>query len=303
MRVLITGVTGYLGRALCAAITADGHDVAGTSRNPGAAREAMPGLSRAFGWSPMDGPLQPSALVGVDAVVHLAGERVAPRWNADRKRLIYDTRVTGTRNLVRGLEAARVRPQVLLSASAVGYYGHRRDDELTEAEPPGRDFLARVCRDWEEEAQAASALGVRVVSLRIAPVVGTGSPFLEAVTRPFKSGVGGRLGSGKQWWPWAHVSDVAGLVSHAIADDALAGPLNVVSPNPIRQRVFAKTLGRVLRRPAFVCAPALSVRLMLGEFAHEVLNSRRVLPTAALDSGYVFEHEELEEALEQALWT
>jgi uncharacterized protein (TIGR01777 family) len=303
VRILITGVTGYIGRALCASLIAAGHEVVATSRDPARARAALPALADAFRWSPMHEPLPSDAVAGVEAVVHLAGEAVSPPWTASKKQRIFDTRVQGTWNLVRGLEAAAERPRVLISASAVGYYGHRGDDELTEAEPAGSDFLAGVCSGWEEEAMAASTLGIRMVRMRTGLVVGSGSPFLKPLVPLFKLGMGGKLGSGRQWWPWVHVSDVTGLVGYAIAEPCVSGALNATSPNPARQRDFAKALGRQLHRPAIAPAPAFAIRLVLGDFAAELLNSKRVLPKAALDRGYRFAYAELDGALQEALGT
>ena len=297
MRVLITGVTGYLGGNLCEALVRAGHEVTGTSRDPERALRQVRGLAEATAWEPSTDVLSAGALRGVEAVVHLVGERVAGRWTPAKKRRIYDSRVEGTRNLVRGIEAVDERPGVLISGSAVGYYGGRGDDELIEAEPPGHDFLALVSRDWEAAAMEAAPLGVRVVPVRNGLVIGDGSPFLKAMLPLFRLRLGGRLGSGSQWWPWVHVDDVSGLIRYAIEHDTLQGPLNVTAPAPVQQREFAKALGRVLRRPAWVPAPALALKLVLGEFSTEVLTSKRVLPEAAERAGYLFAHRELEAAL------
>jgi uncharacterized protein (TIGR01777 family) len=301
VRVLIAGVTGYLGGALCASLIADGHEVIGTSRDAGRAIEAVPGLTRAVAWSPAAGPLSADALDGVEVVVNLIGEPVAGRWTYAKKRRIRETRVEGTENLVRGIEATYVRPSVLVSASAVGYYGDRGGDELTESEPSGHDFLAVVTDAWERAAEPAMALGLRVVRLRTGLVIGRGSPFLRSQLPLFKLGLGGSLGSGKQWWSWVHVDDWVGIVRYAIVHETLAGPVNATSPSPARQREFAKAVGRVLRRPVLLPGPAFAIKLVLGEFASEVLTSKRVLPSAAAEAGYAFAFTDVEVALRDAL--
>lgn len=301
MRVLIAGVTGYLGSALCASLVADGHEVVGTSRDPGRAIESVLGLTMAVAWSPVDAPLPVDALDGVDAVVNLVGEPVAGRWTDAKKQRIRETRVVGTKNLVRSIEVASARPGMLISASAVGYYGDRGDDELPEPEPPGDDFLAGVTEAWERAAEPAAVLGLRVVRLRTGLVIGRGSPFLRPQIPLFRLGLGGTLGSGKQWWPWVHIDDWVGIVRYAIEHDSLAGPVNATSPAPVRQREFAKAIGRVLRRPALLPGPAFAIKLVLGEFAFEVLTSKRVVPGAAVEARYTFAFTDVEVALRDAL--
>ena len=299
MRVLITGVTGYLGRNLCQGLTDAWHQVVGTSRDP--AHANVPGLIEAYAWEPASQPLPAQALEGVDAVVHLVGESVVGRWTAAKKRKLYDSRVESARNIVRGMKDATVRPKVFVGGSAVGYYGDRGDVELTEAEAPGDDFLASLTADWEQAAREAEPLGVRVVNSRTGLVVGAGAPFLKPLLLQNRLFAGGPLGSGRQWWPWVHVADVVGAISFAIENEALRGPMNVTSPNPARQRDVAKALGRVLKRPTVAWAPAIAIRLVLGEMANEVLTSKRVLPKALRDAGYEFRYDELEGALREAL--
>jgi uncharacterized protein (TIGR01777 family) len=218
------------------------------------------------------------------------------RWTGEKKARIRDSRVKGTRNLVAGLRALPSRPRVLVCASAVGFYGDRGDEVLDEASAPGGDFLAGVCREWEAEAAAAEGLGVRVVHLRLGVVLGRGGA-LRRMLLPFRLGVGGTLGSGRQWFPWIHVEDAAGLFLHAAAAEGLRGPVNAVAPAPCTNREFTKALGRVLRRPTVLPAPRFGVRLALGEFADLLFASARVLPRAALASGYAFRFPGLEEAI------
>lgn len=302
MRVLITGATGFIGSRLYETLAERGHEVVGLSRRPDSARERLPTLADAYAWSsPVDGPPPMEAFDGVDAVVHLAGETVAGRWTSAKKRAIRNSRVRGTRHLVETMERLEVRPDVLVSVSAVGVYGDRGDEELTEESPLGTDFLARVCADWEAESRRAEDLDVRVVNPRIGLALGPGGGALAPMLPLFKLGLGGPLGSGRQWWPWVHRDDVVGIIRHALEHDDLQGPVHATAPTPVRQRDFAKALGRVLNRPAFLPAPSFALRLVLGQFSQELLDSRRVLPERAESSGYDFQHPELEPALHEVL--
>ena len=283
MKVLVTGATGFVGPRLLRLLD----QPVALSRDPDRARSRIGHLAgRIIRWDPMQGPPPPEAFAGVDAVFHLAGESVAEgRWTAAQKARIRDSRVIGTRHLVQGLAQAAVKPKVLVSASAVGYYGNRGDEELTEASPPANDFLAQVCIDWEREALAAEKLGVRVVTARTGIVLGAGGP----------------LGSGRQWMPWIHVADLARLYVHAAEQASLSGPMNAVAPNPVRNSEFTKALGRQLHRPAFMPAPYLGLRLAFGEFAQVLFASQRVIPKVALDTGFVFQYPELAGALREIL--
>jgi uncharacterized protein (TIGR01777 family) len=299
-RILVTGAGGFVGRNLCALLHARGHELVGLSRNPVALRRRIPELNRAHAWMPEQGPAPAAAFEGVDAVVHLAGEPIVGRWTRAKRRRIRDSRIIGTQHLVQGMEALARRPEVLISASAIGYYGNRGDDELVESDAPGGDFLAVVCVDWEEAARGAEELGLRVVLLRLGLVLGRGGGSLEGLLGPAKLGLGGPIGTGRQWWSWIHQQDALGIVLHALGGE-LRGPVNATAPNPMRQRAVAKTLGKRLGRPSIVPAPAAAVRLALGEFAWELLSSKRVLPQAALESGYAFHFEHLEAALADLL--
>lgn len=293
MRVLITGATGFIGQKLVGRL--DRPYV--LTRSPEAAKRKL-GDVTAFAWNAEVEPPPSAAFEGVDAVVHLAGEPVAEgRWNAEKKRRIRDSRVLGTRHLVQALESLAVRPRVLVSASAVGWYGSRGDESLTESSTVGNDFLAEVCREWEAESQRASALGVRVVNPRIGIVLGEGGGAMEKMLRPFKLGLGGRLSHGNQWMPWVHVDDVVGLILFAIEHENLTGAINATAPEPVTNREFTRTLGRVLHRPTVFPAPAFALRLAVGEFAEILLASQRVIPRVALDARYQFAHPKLEGAL------
>ena len=295
MRVLITRATGFMGRALVHALLERGDQRVALTRDPTRARMSLPGLAQTYAWHPLEGPPPAEAFEGVDAVVNLAGESVAGRWTAKKRRAILETRETGTRNLVQGIRQTTVR--VLVNASASGYYGNRGEEELTEDAAPGEGFLADVCVRWEGAASEASSSGARVVLLRTGLVAGRGGGFLAPLSRLTRLGLSGPVASGRQWWPWVHVDDVVGLILHALDNERVQGPVNVCTPEPARQRDVAKALGSVLRRPALTPAPAFALRLALGGFASELLNSRRVLPAAALASGYAFRHPELDAAL------
>ncbi|MCI0778622.1 MAG: TIGR01777 family oxidoreductase [Chloroflexi bacterium] len=301
MRVLITGVTGYIGRALTRSLAGAGHEVVGLSRYPFQAKAALPELASVHVWLPTEAEPPKEAWDGVDAVVNLVGEPIAGRWTVLKKRAIYDTRIQATRNLIDGIRHLAHRPAVLVNASATGYYGNRGEAELAEPEPPGDGFLAGLTKDWEAAAASAERLGVRVVCLRVGFLIGRGAPFLRPQLPLFRLGLGGPLGSGQQWWPWVHLDDVVGLYRRALEGDGMRGPVNATAPAPVRQRDFAKAVGRVLRRPALLPAPSLAIKLVLGEFAIEVLDSRRVLPRAAEAAGYTFAYTELDAALGDAL--
>jgi uncharacterized protein (TIGR01777 family) len=303
LRVLVTGVTGLVGTRLAASLVMHRAEIVALSRNPGSAQEKVAALSRAWKWSPGEA-IPGQAVQGVDAVVHLAGESVAGRWSDARKQKIMESRVAGTRSLVDAIAAQPEgeRPHVLVSASAIGYYGDTAERDVVESDPPAQgDFLADVCVAWEREALRAEELGVRVVTPRIGLVMAREGGALEQMLPIFKMGLGGKLGSGLQWWPWIHLDDVVGILRHCIAHRELRGAINATAPHPVRQSEFAEVLARVLRRPAFLPAPAFAIKTALGEFGSEVLGSRKVLPRRALESGYEFRFPELEPALRDLL--
>mgnify|MGYP006274999133 CR=1 FL=1 len=301
MKALVTGATGFVGPRLLRLL--DRPVV--LSRNPDRARAAIGTLAgRIVQWDPLRGPPSQEAFDGVDVVMHLAGESVAEgRWTAAQKARIRDSRVLGTRHLVQGIAQASSRPRTLVSASAVGYYGDRGEEELTESAGPARDFLAEVCVAWEQEALAAEQHGVRVVTARTGIVLGAGGGALAKMLTPFKLGGGGPLGNGRQWMPWIHVADLARLYMHAAETASIRGPMNAVAPHPVRNSEFTKALARQLHRPAFLPAPYFGLRLLFGEFAQVLFASQRVVPQVAIDTGFVFQYPEIAVALREILST
>jgi hypothetical protein len=304
MRALITGATGLIGGRLAARLLEDGAEVVVVGRDVArlGARFPSPRAS-ALAW---DGTTLPAgALEGVDTIFHLAGEPVADgRWTDARKARIRDSRVGSTRAIVEAMRRTPRDGRVLVCASAVGAYGARGDEKLTEASatpPAGSDFLADVCVEWEAEARAAEALGARVANVRIGIVLARDGGALGKMLPLFRLGLGGRLGDGKQWMPWIHVDDVVGLFLHAAREPSVRGPINAVAPAPVTNADFTRALGKALHRPAIFPAPAFALRAALGDMADVVLASQRVFPEVALRTGYVFQHETLEGALARVL--
>jgi len=276
MNVAITGATGFIGRAVAEHLRSSGHIVRAVS---------------------LRGHLVPDALAGANAVINLAGEPVAQRWTASARDKILRSRVEGTRALVAAMRAQP--PQVLISASAVGYYGSRGDDILIESAPPAQDFLGRVAVAWEEAALAAEPLGVRVARIRIGMVLGKGGGALAKMLLPFRLGVGGRLGSGKQWMSWIHIDDLMELITFLMKESTVRGVFNATSPFPVPNREFTQALAEAVHRPAIIPVPVFGLKLALGEMAEVVLASQRAIPDAAQRAGFVFQHPDIFTALAQ----
>lgn len=297
MNILITGSTGLIGTALIKFLAEHGHHVTRLVRSPRPMREPT------VQWNPATGSLNPNELEGFDAVVHLAGESIAGgRWTAAKKARIVDSRVKGTRLLSETLAKLSQPPKVLVCASAIGYYGNRGDEMLREESGSGSGFLPEVCRAWEGAAAPAEKKGIRTVKLRAGIVLSTAGGALAKLLLPFKMGVGGIVGNGKQYWSWISFDDLLGAYHHALITESLHGPANAVAPAPVTNHEFTKTLGRVLSRPTIFPLPALAARLMLGEMADELLlASARIEPARLLASGYKFKHGNLEHALREAL--
>ena len=300
MNVTITGATGLIGAGIVRALHARGDAVTVLTRDPDRARATL-GDVEAHAWSLLEEPAPAAALAGRDAVVHLAGENVAQRWSDASRRTIRASREIGTRNLVAGLAATEDRPGVLVSASAVGYYGARGDEPVTEDAPPGDDFLARVCVAWEREAEAARDHGLRVATLRTAVVLDKAGGALAKMLPFFRLGIGGPVAGGRQYIAWIHADDVVGLYLAAVDGADWQGPINVAAPEPASNRDFSRALGRALHRPAFAPIPGLAVRSLYGDMAEIVTTGQRAVPLRALEHGYVFRHTDLEQALRDAL--
>jgi uncharacterized protein len=296
VRVTVTGASGLIGGALLGALQARGEEVSALSRDPR-------GRAGYQAWSPLKEPAPVASLAGREAVVHLAGENIAQRWSESAKRAIRDSRVIGTRHLVEGIEACAPgeRPRVLISASAIGYYGPHGDEPIDEEAPVGSDFLAQTCAAWEAQARAAERLGVRVVVLRNGVVLDAGGGALGKMLTPFRLGVGGPVAGGRQYMAWIHVQDVVGMALAAIADERWSGAVNATAPEPVTNRELSKALARALLRPAVLPIPGAALRLLYGEMAQIVTTGARVLPAKALVLGYEFRHPRLEEALHAAL--
>lgn len=297
MTIVVSGSRGLIGSALVRALAEGGHIVVRLVRSAA----AIPGAEAR--WNPETGAVDSGTLEGCDAVVHLAGESIAgPAWTAERKRRIRDSRVEGTRLLCESLLRMDNPPAALLCASAVGYYGDRGDEVLREESPPGTGFLAQVCREWEDAAELAARGGIRVVRFRFGMVLSPHGGALARMLPPFRAGLGGRLGSGRQYVSWVALDDAVGAVTHAIRTPSLEGPVNVTAPNPVENREFTRILGRVLSRPAGVPVPAFALRLAFGEMADELLLAdTRAVPTRLLVSGYEFRLPSLERALRKLL--
>ena len=300
MRILVTGASGLVGRHLVQALVERDHDVVSTSRDPDRARSQLPLIYRHVRWDPNDGPAPREAFEGVDAIVHLAGESVAGRWTDEKKRRIRDSRVLGTRHLVDGMRPLDGRPVRLVGASAIGFYGDRGEDVLTEDSGPGDDFLSTTCVEWESEGVAARDLGLDVAHLRIGLVLDPAGGALGEMLPIFRLGAGGPLGSGRQWWSWIHRGDLVAMFVLAL-EEGWSGTFNATAPHPVRQREFADALGDVIGRPSFVPAPEFALRLVLGEFAQELLTSKQVRPDHALREGFTFGFPRLADALNDLL--
>jgi uncharacterized protein (TIGR01777 family) len=297
LKITISGASGLIGRRLLKTLAAEGHTLQVLSRHAGT---NMPGNVKVFPWDPAKSEPPAEALSGADAVIHLAGEPIAQRWNDDVKRRIRESRVAGTTNLVNALAKLPQRPKTLVCASAIGYYGSRGDEVLTEPSAPGSDYVAEVCVAWEKAAQTAEAFGVRVVRVRTGVVLDAKGGALAKMLPPFKMGVGGKVGSGRQWMSWIHAEDLAGIYRWALTGSA-SGPVNGVAPNPVVNADFTKALASTLKRPALFPVPAFGLKVMFGEMSEILLGSQRVLPKVAEAGGYRFRFPEVGAALADAL--
>ncbi|MEA3212151.1 MAG: uncharacterized protein QOE70_5208 [Chthoniobacter sp.] len=291
MNLGITGATGFVGGTIVDLALRRGHEVIAFTRRP---ERAIPGCTmRAFSLT------APPDLTGCEAIIHLAGESVAGLWTAAKKRRIRESRVQGTRRLVEAIQASAQKPEVLVCGSAIGFYGDHGDGDLTEQSPAGTGFLAETVTAWE--AEALQAQDVRTVLLRTSLVLGKNGGALQVMAPVFRAALGGPIGDGRQWMPWIHLEDEARLALFAVENLDVRGPLNAAAPWPVRNGDFTQTLARTLRRPAFFRVPAFALRILLGDFSHELLDSKRVLPAAALEHGFGFRFSELAPALKDLL--
>jgi uncharacterized protein (TIGR01777 family) len=306
MRVFVAGGSGMVGSRLVRALHQRGNQVVLLTRRPEAVRETLgPSCTVVAGDPVQPGPWA-EAVDDCDAVVNLTGENLFNRrWNEDFKKRLRDSRVLSTRHVVEALarkpRTASGAPKTLVNASAIGYYGPRGDEELTEESPPGDDFLARMCVEWEQAARAAEGQGVRVAVVRIGVVLGRDAGAIPKMLTPFKMGVGGPIGSGSQWLSWVHHADIVGILLLALDNPAAQGPVNGTAPQPVTNRDFARALGRALHRPAFLPTPGFGLKLLMGEVAEMLTTGQRVLPAKALALGYKFKFPDLDAALADVL--
>ncbi|HSF17205.1 MAG TPA: TIGR01777 family oxidoreductase [Vicinamibacteria bacterium] len=295
MRVAISGITGLVGNALRESLGAEGVELVALTR-----RKSLPPLPTVT-WDVEKGRFDAGSLEGVDAVVHLAGAPVAQRWTSTTKHAIRDSRVKSTELIVEGLKSLKRRPKVLVSASAVGYYGDGGEKELIETSPAGTGFLSDVCRAWEHAAMEAMGLGIRTVVIRTGIVLSTRGGALKKMLLPFRLGLGGPVGSGKQWMPWIHIDDTVGAIRFLFEKDELMGAVNLMAPNPARNEAFSRSLAGVLRRPAILPAPAFGLKLAFGEMSEILLEGQRAVPAKLQEAGYPFRFPELKAAIEDVL--
>lgn len=290
MNILITGGTGFIGTPLSRELRNSGHTVVVTTRHTSDSKEKLT-------WNPP--ALIPSKVISCfDAIINLAGEPVAlGRWTKKRKELIMSSRLETTRSLVESIKKAPSKPKVLISASAIGYYGAHGDEYVTEDTPPASDFLAEVCKAWEAEALKAEDLGIRVVRVRIGGVLEADGGALPKMMTPFKFFLGGPIGSGKQWFSWIHRDDVVGIVKYALENESVSGPVNAVAPNPVTNREFSSALGKALQKPSWLAVPAFAVKLALGELGGMLLTGQRVIPEKIVKAVYNFKYPDLKDAL------
>ena len=289
-KVLLSGSSGLVGSALIPALETNAYQVTRLVRSG-------PSGEGRLVWDPAK-PLAPESVSGFDAVVHLAGESVVGRWTAAKKAAIRESRVLGTRNLAEGLAKASRPPRLLISASAIGYYGDRGEEVLRENSASGEGFLPVVCREWEAATEPAAKVGIRTTQIRIGVVLSAAGGALQKMLPPFRLGLGGNMGNGRQWWSWIDVADLVGAVHHIMQAESLCGPVNMVAPNPVKNSEFTRILASVLSRPAIFPMPAFAARLAFGQMADELLlASQRVEPAKLLASGYVFQRRDLRQAL------
>jgi uncharacterized protein len=297
MKVLVTGASGRIGKALCDELLARGDEVVGLTRDPEKARTAQSQITW-HGWEPtLERPTE-AAFEGVDGVVNLVGEKIDQRWSDEAKRKIMDSRKVATHNLAGAIEGLATKPKVMVSQSAVGYYGNRGDEELDESSAPGEGFDASVCVEWEKAAHEVESAGVRLAIVRTGQVMETGGGILGELLLPFKLGLGGPLAGGNQWVPWIHLSDETGILTWALDTESVSGVVNGTAPNPVTNKEWSKALGRAVHRPAVLPIPGFAVEVKFGrEFGKVAQGGQRVLPKRTAELGYAFKYPEIDGAL------
>jgi hypothetical protein len=297
MKILITGGTGFVGTQLTSRLIQDGNEVTILTRSKKGQEKASAGISYLQGDPTQKGPWQ-EAVKNHDIIINLAGASIFSKWTKEHKKAIRESRVNTTRNIVEGIPSRPEKPFSLFSASAVGYYGFCGDEELAEDSPPGNDFLARIAKEWEGEALKARDKGARVVITRFGIVMGEKGGALGQMIPLFKRYIGGPIGSGKQWFSWVHIKDLAEAFIFLLKHPEISGPVNVCSPNPVRNKDLAKALGKALHKPSFVPAPGFMIKLVLGEFGSVILEGQRVIPKKLLENGFVFQYPDIDKALQ-----
>lgn len=301
-RVVVSGATGLIGRELCKRLQEKGYAVVVLTRSPDKARQVVPGAAEYVAWRPAESGAWASHIDGAWGVVHLAGASIAAhRWTEERKRAIRDSRIIGTRGIVAAIAAAAHKPQVLVNGSAIGYYGPHDDTPLDEGAAPGSGFLAGLVMQWEAEALKAEQAGVRTVVVRTGIVLDKNDGALAQMMRPFRFFAGGPVLPGTQWFSWIHSSDEVGIILLALEDERVRGPINATAPTPQTNRDFARTLGKVMGRPALIPVPGFALKLLFGELADSLTTGQRIVPRKARELGYHFQYSTSEEALRRIL--
>ncbi len=304
MKVAVTGATGFVGHRLVERLQAEGHQVVVLSRNPERASKVFPKTAfsavEIVAYTPTAAGDWQQAIAGCDGVVNLAGEPISERWTAAHKQAILESRQLGTQRIVEAIAQADPKPQVLVNASAIGYYGTSDTTTFDESSNPGHDFLAEVCRAWESEAQKVKALGIRLVILRIGIVLGMGGAIAKMLP-PFKLFAGGPIGSGKQWFSWIHRDDLVSLILQALTQPTMVGTYNATAPTPVRMAEFCHTLGEVMHRPSWLPVPAFAIEALLGDGAIVVLEGQEVIPKRTLETGFQYQYPTLKQALEEVV--
>ncbi len=301
-RIIITGATGLIGKILCKELIERGDEITIFTSNTAKATSLIKGAKEYIKWNYSNPEEWKNHLNESDAVIHLAGASIAgKRWNASYKKLIMESRIASTRNIVKAIEEAEQKPSTFISSSAVGYYGNAENNILTETSESGNDFLSQVCKAWELESEKVESFGVRRISVRTGIVLSAKGGALERMLLPFKLFIGGPIGSGKQWFPWIHIDDLIRIYLFALDNPSISGIINAASPNPATMKEFALTLGKTLHRPSLFRVPFFALRIAIGEAAESVIASQRVIPKKLLESGFKFKFENVEEALRDLL--